>query len=160
MKYIECPEEYNHPFDSNKLFLAGGISNCADWQSEMVSLLANTHYTIYNPRRKNFGLTDSRPQIEWEFKYLARANHILFWFPKETVCPITLFEYGKALGSYRDMDGMYHRLYVGCHPDYSRKIDLEIQTELVDESIKIASSLEELAEQLINPVTDDIVEVF
>lgn len=160
MKYIECPEEYDHPFDANKMFLAGGISNCPDWQSEMVRLLSDTHYTIYNPRRKNFSLADSRPQIEWEFKYLSRANHIIFWFPEETLCPITLFEYGKALGTYRDMDGLNSILYVGCHPNYKRKIDLEIQTELVDGSIKIANSLEELAQQVINPLINEVTNLF
>ncbi len=150
MKYIECPSEYEGVFDSKKLFLAGGISNCPDWQSKIVTLLKDSDYTILNPRRKNFGLTDSKTQIEWEFKYLARSNYILFWFPEETLCPITLFEYGKELGRYSDMDGINCTLFVGCHPNYKRKIDLEIQTNLVDESIKIVNSLEELAKQVID----------
>ena len=38
--------------------MAGGISNCADWQSEMASKLENVNLTIINPRRDYFDLSD------------------------------------------------------------------------------------------------------
>ena len=63
-----------------KLFLAGGITNCSDWQSKVIEELGYyslDNLLVFNPRRKNFNITDShasRKQIEWEFKYL---NEIL-----------------------------------------------------------------------------------
>jgi hypothetical protein len=103
------------------LFLGGGISNCPDWQAEMVQLLDGLPYVLLNPRRDGFDLLDPKmsvAQIEWEHLHLRDANAILFWFPSETLCPITLFEYGYWLGRPQK------RLFIGVHPDYQRRTDL------------------------------------
>ena len=42
MKYIECPEVYEG--NERSLFLAGGISNCPNWQPDLVKLLEDTNY--------------------------------------------------------------------------------------------------------------------
>jgi len=86
MKYIEAPTEHStsSPFT---LFLAGGISNCPDWQQEMVEKLKDTNLVLFNPRRANFPMGDKDAglrQIKWEAYYLDKCNYILFWFPKET----------------------------------------------------------------------------
>jgi hypothetical protein len=39
-------------------------------------------------------------------------------------------------------------LFVGVHPDYKRRQDVEIQTELARPDIKIVYSLEALAKQV------------
>ena len=41
-------------------------------------------------------------------------------------------------------------LYVGVHPQYSRRTDVEIQTSLVRPEVKIVYALEALAEQVKN----------
>jgi hypothetical protein len=46
---------------------------------------------------KNFSMNDptaSKDQIQWEFEHLRKADTILFWFPKESICPIALYELG------------------------------------------------------------------
>lgn len=84
---------------------------------------------IYNPRRDDFDMSAyeevSRQQIIWEFHALRMSTVNLFWFPAETLCPITLFEYGSAI----------ERLHAGAvmcgtHPDYQRRFDLIEQTSL------------------------------
>lgn len=93
----------------------------------MCQLLKDTDLTILNPRRKHFPMDDpnaAASQIVWEHKHLDIAKSIMFWFSPETLCPITLFEYGKWIVSGK-------RLFVGCHPDYARLIDVKIQTALV-----------------------------
>src|SRR5690606_13245814 len=92
----------------NTIFLAGGISNCPDWQTPVANkLLEHTNFTIFNPRRNDWNMDDeaeeSKKQIIWEHEYLARSETILFWFPQETLCPITLLEYGKFLVSNRKL---------------------------------------------------------
>lgn len=80
------------------LFLGGGITNCANWQQEMCQLLNDTNLTVLNPRRKHFPMDDpsaAEEQIVWEFNHMGLAKAIMFWFSHETLCPITLFEYGK-----------------------------------------------------------------
>jgi hypothetical protein len=142
MRYIECPEVYEG--DERSLFLAGGISNCPLWQLNLAKLLEDTDLTILNPRRKHFPTENpnlEEEQIAWEYDHLRKASAVSFWFPRETVCPITLYELGKISMTRKP-------LFLGVHPDYSRKRDVEIQTRLVRPEIKIVYSLEDLAEQI------------
>jgi len=142
MRYIQCPEIYKGKEKS--LFLAGGISNCPLWQQDLVALLRKTDLVLINPRRKEnlvYDLELEKEQIGWEFSHLKKSSAISFWFPKETVCPITLYELGKEVHSKKP-------LFIGVHPEYSRKRDIEIQLKLVRPEIKIVYSLEDLAEQI------------
>lgn len=144
MKYIESPEIYKN-FDSKKsIFLAGGITNCPDWQLEMVERLKNHDIILLNPRRKKFPInvpTASKEQIQWEFEHMRRADTILFWFPKESICPIALYE----LGAWCMTDKL---LWIGVHPNYERKVDIEEQTKLARPEIIIAYDLKDLADQV------------
>lgn len=144
MKYIEAPEEFLGKETS--LFLAGGITGCPDWQQAVVRDLESEPITILNPRRKSFStgdLTASVEQIKWEFRYLRKASIISFWFPSETLCPIVLYE----LGAWSMTD---KPILVGVHPDYQRKLDVEIQTSLVRSEVKIVYSLPDLSRQIVN----------
>jgi hypothetical protein len=114
------------------MFLAGGITNCPDWQSETIAHLEKdlpswSRLTVLNPRRANFPINDpgsSEDQIIWERLHLSKADLIFFWFPKETLCPIVLFELGAALHSNTP-------LIIGTDIRYARRADVEIQTRLV-----------------------------
>jgi hypothetical protein len=142
MKYIEAPEEYSG--NERSLFLAGGISNCPNWQSDLVRLLENENILLFNPRRKSFPANDpsaSKKQIEWEYKYLKKADIFSFWFPKETICTITLYELGKAYMTNKP-------IFVGINPRYERKLDIEVQTKLARPEIEIVYSLDKLAGQI------------
>jgi Nucleoside 2-deoxyribosyltransferase like len=143
-KYIEAPEEFSSQGET--IFCAGGISNCPDWQSQMVEFLKHSNLIILNPRRANFPIHDktaSQQQITWEYKHLRLAKFILFWFPCESICPITLYE----LGAWSMTD---KPLFVGIHPNYPRRQDVEIQITLVRPDIQIAYSLEDLANQILH----------
>jgi hypothetical protein len=142
MKHIRCPAEFSGKEKS--IFLAGGISGCADWQEEMVSLLSSTDLALFNPRRLDFDTSDlsmEEDQINWEHRHLKKSDAVSFWFPPETLCPITLFELGKILMTDKEV-------FIGVHPDYRRKRDIEIQTRLIRPEIKIVYSLKDLAEKI------------
>lgn len=147
MHYIEAPVyEDLHDFLGKRLFLAGGITGCPDWQQEVVKLLSETELILFNPRRKDFPIDDpdaALEQIEWEFRHLRRANAILFWFPCETLCPIVLYELGAWSMTKT-------RIFVGVHPEYKRRADVEIQTKLVRPKIEIVYSLADLVQQVLN----------
>ena len=143
MEYIECPDTYNG--GGLSLFLAGGITNCGNWQQDMVKLLAHTDLTLVNPRRATFDITDpkmSELQIKWEHEHLSKVDAVLFWFPPETMCPITLYELGARAMTNTP-------IFVGVHPDYKRKFDVEMQLSLVRPEVEVVYSLEDLAEQVI-----------
>jgi hypothetical protein len=147
MKYVECPKVYEGNEES--LFLAGGISNCSDWQAELIELLKDTDLVLLNPRRKHYPTDNSdieEEQIKWEFDHLKKATAVSFWFTKETLCPITLYELGKQ-------SALDKQIFIGVHPNYTRKSDIEIQTKLIRPEVKIVYSLKELAEQIKERVT-------
>ena len=151
MKYVEAPERYYT--GEVGLFLAGGITNCPDWQQEMRELLKDLDIVIFNPRRKDFPIGDpdaAFDQIKWEFEFLNRADMILFWFSRGSLNPIVLFEYGKWLMNTRNKTN-YKPIFVGIDLEYERKQDVELQTRFENIYIcnRIRYSLEDLANQII-----------
>lgn len=119
-------------FQSSSIFIAGGISDCPNWQDDMVSLINSERYDVVNPRREGgFDRTGetAEAQITWEYQALSHVENCIFWFPKETLCPITLFELGKMLEkAHRDP---VIKLAIGWHPEYVRAFDLRVQIGLV-----------------------------
>jgi hypothetical protein len=137
MKYIQLHPQANEAV----LFLAGGISNCPDWQSILAAQLETTHWTLLNPRHADFDSSNTslaEAQILWEHEHLRLASAIAFWFPSQTLCPITLYELGAWSMTQKP-------LFVGTHPDYARRLDVMVQTRLVRPEIQVTDSLEALA---------------
>lgn len=132
------PEVYK-----DSVFLAGGISNCPDWQSELSKYLdkQNNGIQIFNPRW-DYKWT-AKEQIEWEFYYLREVEVLSFWFSYGSLNPIVLYE----LGMWGNSTG--RPLCIGIDPKYERIIDVVEQTKLARPEIKITYSLDDLAEQII-----------
>lgn len=155
MLYIEAP---NSTFGAkNTLFLAGGITDCPDWQTNIRNRLEVVDdLTVLNPRRANFPIGDSnaaQTQIVWEYINLTKADAILFWFPKETLCPIVLYELGFQMGRRysalpQDRDKL-PALFIGAHPEYARRLDVVIQSKLVGYTNTIYDSIESLGDAVL-----------
>lgn len=172
MRYIECPAELPTPWSHRKattpgyesrlpvdpdkttdiLFLAGGITGCPDWQTEMTDAMKDlSDLTILNPRRANLDVVNPRlaeEQILWESRHLKMANIISFWFPAETVCPIALYE----LGMWTDKAPL---LFVGTDAAYSRRQDVIIQTRLRKREQPIYYRLDQMIEAMRDILTLD-----
>ena len=143
MNYIEAPNR-NIYYDEPNIFMAGGITGCPNWQQDMRKLLQDTHITLLNPRRADFPIGDpgaALEQITWEHDMLRETHAILFWFPKETICPIVLYELGAWSMKVKP-------IVVGMHPEYQRRQDVEIQTRLARPDVDIVYSLTDLANQI------------
>jgi hypothetical protein len=146
MEHIQALAEYEGGA-LPAIFLAGGITGCPTWQNEMVSLLDGLPVVLLNPRRDHFPIDDptaATTQIEWEHRHLRKADAVLFWFPCDTLCPITLYELG-AWSVRRDEQGL-KPLFVGVHPQYPRRQDVEIQTRLARPEVVIRYQLPNLAD--------------
>ena len=142
MVYVEAPNTVVS--DKKSLFLAGGIQKCPEWQKELVDKLMGLDIVVYNPRRANFPIDDpsaAEAQITWEFIHLRKADMISFWFCKESIQPIVLFELGSHLMTNKP-------IVIGVDPNYERKQDVEIQTALVRPEIKIVTRLDRLSDQI------------
>lgn len=152
---IDFEKESKYPY----VFLAGGITGCPGWQSDFIDEMkkSNVNCTLLNPRRDDFDVSDptaSVKQIEWEYNMLQKqADIVIFWFPEETLCPISLFELGKELG-IRHSNGS-KKILIGCHKNYAKKFDIETQVDLVTKNtygleIEVVDELNKLTQQLIN----------
>lgn len=142
MIYVEAPKDIQVPTGSVAVFLAGGITNCPDFQTEICGKLRGLpdSLIVFNPRRANFPMHDpsaAEAQIKWEFTMLRRAAIISFWFPKETLCPICLFELGSHSMTKKP-------LVVGAHPEYARRQDIEVQMSLVRPGLPISDNLDDV----------------
>lgn len=136
MQYIEAIKETRVRY-SPAIFLAGGITNCHDWQKEAKKYFVGYNVTVFNPRRKTFDINNPKEsdyQRLWEYKRLRLSTSIIFWFPEETLCPITLFELGAALERKQV-------LTIGCHPNYARLGDVKHQAEMAGFQVPIFLSL-------------------
>jgi len=100
----------------------------------------------------------------WEFEHLRKAKAIMFWFPSETLCPITLYELGAwtILSSQTPTKlfvGTSHSLLLlstlaangraGCHEKYARKEDVIIQTKLANPSVAVREDLQTVINDII-----------
>ena len=117
------------------VFLAGGIDCCPDWQAAVRQDLCQAcSCTLLNPRRANFPMNDpdtAEAQIIWEHDALRKADVVAFWFCKEKVQPIALFELGATLERLGGAVGGLPRIIIGIEAGYPRTQDVEIQTRLV-----------------------------
>lgn len=137
MKVIEAPNQYKH--HSPDAFLGGGITNCPDWQKELITLLADVDGTLLNPRRRgDYDDSIAIEQITWEYYALRSVPTVFFWFPEETLCPITLFELGVF--TQREVN-----LVVGTHPNYARKIDVITQLRLARPEVNVVHTIADMA---------------
>lgn len=147
MIYVEAPEEWSpreyipHEGGAYGVFLAGGITDCPDWQSELVGMLDDANVVLLNPRRQDFPIGDpdaAEEQIEWEHVHLRRAEALVFWFCAATLCPIVLYELGAWSMTAKPM-------VIGIEPGYERSGDVRIQTALARPGVAIVDNLHAIA---------------
>lgn len=141
-------------WSTKSIFLAGGISGCPDWQTptaESIAMNTDPNVLIMNPRLPGTldptDITTAIPQIQWEYDTIRDADMVLFWFPKETLCPITLLELGKELVRAELTD--HNRLIIGTEPGYGRALDVMVQSQLVFPDLEIYHSLDQMIDLVV-----------
>lgn len=149
MKIITAPEIYKNN-NNITCFLAGGITNCPNWQDEVIKNIKEyssnmgidlKYLDIYNPRRVNFPIDNpsaAQEQIEWEFKYLEECNIFSMYFcnaPSDQ--PICMYELGRNIFKIKNeyMGTWEHRIIVSVEKGYKREQDVLIQTKLATNNI-------------------------
>ena len=114
-------------FFDDSIFVAGSSIGSRDWRNPVCRELGKIMH-VFNPSRDSFSYKNPEEieikteiQTEWEYYYLHKVKNVLFWFDDETLAPIALFELGAAL------ERNNQNLYIGCHPDYKRRYDVQYQ---------------------------------
>lgn len=163
MRIITAPEAIEKKDNEKYVFLAGGITNCPDWQKDVIeyleSLTSESEYlenltfaesdnldnlVVLNPRRENFPINDpsaANKQIEWEFDALEKADIFSMYFCSgKSDQPICMYELGRNIlrMQMKYPSDWEHRIIISVEEGYSRKTDVLIQTKLAtDNKIKV-----------------------
>ena len=139
MKVITCPDEYTKSEKDIFCFLGGGITNCPNWQKEVINILQKVdpeHLVVFNPRRDNFPINNpnaSDEQIQWEYKYLECADIFSMYFcESESDQPICMYELGRNIErmNNRYMINVDRHVIISSEKNYKRVQDVVIQTKL------------------------------
>lgn len=153
IEIVQAPNNES-TIDGIKLFIAGGISNCVNWQNDLCDRLVNDqrlksdiNIIVFNPRCKN--IPEEDPQIIWEYKKLKKSDIISFWFSDGSLNPITLFEYGSHIKSKKP-------IVVGCHPSYIKINNVIVQTKLVKPKLKVTENFDDFYNDLVDNLIIEI----
>lgn len=143
MKVITAPTIYTPKENEISLFLAGGITNCSNWQNEIIQRIErlrpddlDNDLIIYNPRRENFPIHQSsaaEEQIRWEFNNLNQMDIFSMYFcAGESDQPICMYELGRYISQMqiRFPTDWNHRIIISVEDGYKRINDVLIQTKL------------------------------
>lgn len=158
MKIATAPEKIANTTKKENvvsIFLAGGITNCSDWRTEVIAQLnknyaADNRVIILNPKRENFDVSDTTEtlrQIKWEHRALKYCDIFgMFFCESESVQPICLYELGKQLSYYNsvfDYNEKIMHTVIGVEEGYSRKEDVVIQSNLMGYPVDILRGIKE-----------------
>ena len=139
MNVITAVNEYKLKPGQVSVFLAGGITDCWDWQQEVIkelSKFSNTeNLVVFNPRRSDFSIDDpnaAQIQIEWEYKYLHEADIFSMYFTEgKSTQPICMYELGVHLTRLSDLNSLKPlSAIISVESGYCRAKDVLIQSKL------------------------------
>lgn len=145
MKIITAVEPYDRLDEDVCVFLAGGITNCPDWQGQVIEEAKKydqkhpgwlDNMVLFNPRRPNFPIGDpnaTEEQIKWEYFWLERMDVFSMYFtdgPSDQ--PICMYELGRNLARMMEKFDLDYdkRIVISVNPKYNRFQDVKIQTDL------------------------------
>jgi len=144
MRLITAVEPVKFKEGDISVFLAGGITDCPEWQCQVIEGLqdAGEDVVVLNPRRRDFPIHAASEQITWEYHALNCADIFSIWFSSgPSVQPICMYELGRHLAkrsrnSIREAlntDGLLaiEKIAIGIEPGYLREQDVRVQTSLV-----------------------------
>lgn len=137
---VTAPQEFANK-NCLKIFLAGGIQKCEDWQKVVSDYLINFNWcdniVLINPRQSHFDMNDplaGEKQIKWEFKYLNQMDlfTMFFYGPTESDQPICFYELGRYIEvmKQRFQRTWKDRIIVTVCKEFKRHKDVIIQTML------------------------------
>lgn len=147
MKVITAPNKDWPPpgLERPWVFLAGGITDCPNWQDKVIDKLTKVKDgVLFNPRQERFPIKDTiavKQQINWEYNALMSCHIFTMWFCSGTFGykkpdqPICMYELGRYLSRYQL--GRVNRIVIGCEHGYTRQQDVLAQVGLVDSNLHV-----------------------
>lgn len=141
----------DYPEEKLRIFLAGGITGCRDWQKECVEWLDEILYNdnernvlVYNPRRDIWDMNNpsaTYQQIKWEFRNLEKMDIFSMYFctSDTSVGPMCFYELGRYICrmQMRFPNSWQKRIIISTDKGYSRADDVCYQTMFAGDGIRI-----------------------
>lgn len=169
---VTAPEHRYFPRKALKVFLAGGICKCIQWQKMVIDEFMKdggeinidnfTYDGLYllNPRRTDWIEEPSAAerQIEWEFDMIDRCDAFTMYFAGgESDQPICMYELGRNLlrMQYKYPTTWMNRIVITCDSSYKRLNGVLIQTRLATDGI-INVNVVDGAEESVQVHADEI----
>lgn len=152
MKIIQSPEDIilNEKEDKILIFLAGGITNCSNWQDSLLEnlklILKEKEYfqnlIFINPKRESSILFINEEeiikQIKWEYKYLNQCDIFTMFFDDTKLSdqPICFYELGKYVNQFQNIykNNFEEHILISYKKGFRRTLDLKIQIDLASNS--------------------------
>lgn len=172
MRVITAPEVYKLQDGEVSVFLAGGITNCSNWQEKVITKLESElcgstydNLVIFNPRRENFPIdkpSAAYEQIEWEFNNLGCMDIFSMYFCEgDSDQPICMYELGRYIAKMQERFPIdwEHRIIISVESNYKRKLDVITQVGLACGS-KLTVTVQPCAEILMDYHTTYICDAF
>jgi len=149
---VTAPEHRYFPKDSLKIFLAGGICNCIDWQKSLIDEFTkeNNQFYIDNPTYDEMYLLNPRRadwieepgaaerQIEWEFDMIERCDVFSMYFAGgDSLQPVCMYELGRNIIRMQNKypNSWRYRIVITCDENYKRLNDVLVQTRLATDGL-------------------------
>ena len=139
MRVVTGPEPYTIQDGEISVFLAGGITNCPNWQKDIIDYFKDCKLpiVILNPRRDEFPINDEMEtitQIAWEFNALEKCDIFSMYFAEsESDQPICMYELGRNIVRMQQRflpHDYWRRIVISVEDGYKRQKDVMVQTEL------------------------------
>ena len=144
MKVITAPDAYTRREGDICCYLSGGITNCPNWQQEVIQTLQSMemggvnveHLVIFNPRRNHFpidkGISVIEEQIAWEYGWLEQADIFAAYLSGGGATqPLTMYEIGRnVLSQMKRGNNWADRIIVSVDHEYKYWQDITIQIRL------------------------------
>ena len=122
------------------VFLAGGITNCKEWQKDVIEELKFEDISFFNPRQEHFDVSDknaSYKQILWEFERLEKMDIFSMYYCNDNSDqPICMYELGRNIVRMQNRfpSDWEKRIVISVEDGYRRKNDVLIQTALATQN--------------------------
>ncbi len=122
------------------VFLAGGITNCKEWQKVVIEELKFEDISLFNPRQEYFDVSDknaSYKQIIWEFERLEKMDIFSMYYCNDNSDqPICMYELGRNIVRMQNRfpSDWEKRIVISVENGYKRQADVLIQTELATQN--------------------------
>ena len=170
MKVITAIENYNLNQLEIPCFLAGGITNCSEWQKDVIKGLneklngdlQSNCLILFNPRRENFPINDpnaSLDQIKWEYNWLEKCQIFSMYFDgtAKSDQPICFYELGRNIERMKQKfpKSWQLRTVISVDSNFKRYNDVIIQSKLATNNeikVNVSNSYDELIQYHVNNI--------